>query len=92
MEKYFELKDFIDFLESLKENERKVLYTESMEDGSIENYSFMKIDFVGNTIILYDSPDKCSIGIIQDTPISPWQDYAELVFEDFSMNDEYKIY
>jgi hypothetical protein len=34
----------------------------------------------------------CQTGIIQDSPIAPWDDYAEGVYEDLTMNDEYKIF
>ena len=91
MKRYFDLKDFITFLNLLEDNKVTPLFTESVEDGSIEKHNFMKMMFSGNTIILYDHP-MCQTGIIQDSPVAPWEDYAEGVYEDLTMNDEYKIF
>ena len=91
MKRYFDLQDFITFLNLLEDNKPTELFTESVEDGSIGSYSFMKLQFAGETIILYES--YCGgTGIIQDTPVAPWEDYAEGVYEDLTMNDEYKIF
>ena len=91
MKRYFDLPDFITFLNLLEENKVTELFTESIEDGSIDKHNFMKMEFSGNTIILYDHP-MCQVGIIQDSPVAPWDDYAERVYEDFTMNDEYKLF
>ena len=91
MKRYFDLMDFITFLNLLEDNKVTPLFTESVEDGSIEKYNFMKMMFSDNTIILYDHP-MCQTGIIQDSPVAPWEDYAEGVYEDLTMNDEYKIF
>jgi hypothetical protein len=91
MKRYFSLEDFITFLNLLEENKVTELFTESVEDGSISKYIFMKIKFSGNIIILYDHP-MCQVGIIQDSPVAPWDDYAEGVYEDFTMKDEYKMF
>jgi hypothetical protein len=91
MKRYFDLKDFITFLNLLEDNKVTPLFTESVEDGSIEKYNFMKMMFSDNTIILYDHP-MCQIGIIQDSPVAPWDDYAESVYEDLTMSDEYKLF
>ena len=91
MKRYFDLKDFITFLNLLEDNKVTPLFTESVEDGSIEKHNFMKMMFSNNTIILYDHP-MCQTGIIQDTPVAPWEDYAEGVYEDLTMNDEYKLF
>jgi hypothetical protein len=91
MKRYFDLMDFITFLDLLEDNKVTPLFTESVEDGSIEKYNFMKMMFSDNTIILYDHP-MCQTGIIQDSPVAPWDDYAEGVYEDLTMNDEYKIF
>ena len=91
MKRYFDLPDFISFLNLLEDNKPVKLHTESMEDKSIQDYIFMKMEFSGNTIILYDHP-MCQVGIIQDSPVAPWDDYAEGVYEDFTMNDEYKLF
>ena len=52
------------------------------------------MDFKGKftyEVILYDHPSG-SVGIIQDNPVSPWEDYAEDVYDDLTMNGEYKMY
>ena len=91
MKKYLNLEDFISFIKSLEVNESKILSTESLEDGSIDNHTFMKIQFAGETIVLYEFYAG-GIGIIQDTPVAPWEDYAKGVFEDLTMNDEFKVF
>lgn len=91
MKRYFDLQDFTTFLNLLEENKPNKLFTESLEDGSIDAYNFMKLQFNGNIIILYDHPNH-NVGIIQDTPVAPWQDYAEWVFEVLTSGNEYKIF
>ena len=65
MKRYFDLEDFITFLNLLEDNKVTPLFTESVEDGSIEKHNFMKMMFSDNTIILYDHP-MCQTGIIQE--------------------------
>ena len=89
--KYLNTEGFINFLEELPNDKITALYTESVEDGSIDKHNFMKMEFSGNTIILYDHP-MCQVGIIQDSPVAPWEDYAEGVYEDLTMNGEYKVF
>lgn len=91
MKRYFDLKDFITFLDLLEDNKVTPLFTESVEDGSIEKHNFMKMMFSDNTIILYDHP-LCLTGIIQVRPVAPWDDYVEGVYDDLTMNDEYKLF
>ena len=91
MKRYFNLPDFIVFLNLLEDNKPTKLFTESIEDGNIAEYTFMKIKFNNNDIILYGTPYGCA-GIIQDTPVTPWDDYAEGVFEDLICNGEYKVF
>ena len=89
MKRYFDLNYFIAFLGLLENNTK--LFTESVEDGSISSYSFMKLQFAGETIILYES--YCGgTGIIQDSPVAPWEDYAEGVFEDLVRDGDYKVF
>ena len=91
MKRYFDLEDFITFLNLLEDNKATKLFTESAEDGSISSYSFMKLQFAGETIILYES--YCGgTGIIQDSPVAPWEDYAEGVFEDLVRDGDYKVF
>lgn len=89
--RYFKLEDFIDFLKDLKVGEVKKLHTESMEDGEVRSYSFKKDIFNGNTFILYDS-FYGEVGIIQDTSMISWEDFAEGTFEVLEMNGEYKVF
>ena len=91
MKRYFDLKDFTTFLNLLEDNKVTPIFTESIEDGNIDKYNFMKMEFSGNTIILYDN-SYGSVGIIQDTPVAPWEDYAEGVYEDITVNGEFKIF
>ena len=91
MKRYFDLMDFITFLDLLENNKVTPLFTESVEGGSIEKHNFMKMMFSDNTIILYDNP-MCLTGIIQDSPVAPWNDYAEEVYEDLIQNGEYKMF
>ena len=80
MKKYLSLEDFTNFLESLEISDKPTkLFSEDLE-GEIYEYNFQKIQFNNNNIIIYDEPMGC-IGIIQDTPVGPWQDYAESFFE-----------
>lgn len=91
MKRYFDLKDFICFLNLLEYNKETPLYTESVEDGSTDKHNFMKIKFSGNDVILYDHP-SCTVGIIQDSPVAPREDYAEEVFGDLIQNGEYNMF
>ena len=91
MKRYISKEDFITFLNLLEDSKVTKLFTESVEDGSIDSYSFMKLQFAGETIILYESYYG-GIGIIQDTPVAPWEDYAESVWEDLIREDEYKVF
>lgn len=90
MRRYFDLKDFICFLSLLEENKPSEVITESQE-GEINRYSFMKMQFGKNLIILYDTP-YCNVGMIQDSPVAPWEDYAEGVFEDLTQLGECKMF
>ena len=91
MKRYFSKEDFITFINLLEEDKTTKLFTESIEDGSVESYEFRKIKFAGETIVLYEYYAG-GIEIIQDTPVAPWEDYAEEVFEDLTVNDEFKVY
>ncbi len=88
--RYFNLKDFITFLNLLEENKATELCIE-YTDSSIEKYNFMMLYFNGNAIILYGN-DNSHAGIIQDTPVAPWEDYAEGVFEDLVRDGDYKVF
>ena len=91
MKRYFSKEDFISFIKSLEENKPTKLFTENWEDASFDSHVFMKMQFAGETIVLYEF-NAGGIGIIQDTPVAPWEDYAEGVYEDLTMNDEYKVF
>ena len=89
--KYLNLEDFVSFLNRLRENESQKVYTEYFDGSTVDSYYFMKMSFAGSTIILYETPNAAA-GIIQDTPVAPWEDYAEGVFEDFMMDGEFKVF
>lgn len=91
MKRYFSKEDFITFINLLEEDKTTKVVTESVEDGSVEFHEFRKIMFAGETIVLYECYAG-GIGIIQDTPVAPWEDYAEGVFDDLVRNDEFKVY
>ena len=91
MKRYFDLKDFVTFLNLLEVNRTTELYSECLEDGFVYTHKFLKMEFGNSSIILYDHPSG-HVGIIQDTPVAPWDDYAEGVYEDLTMNDEYKVF
>lgn len=91
MKRYFNREDFICFINLLEENKVTKLFSESIEDGSIDTYNFMKIRFAGELITLYEHYAG-GIGIIQDTPVAPWEDYAEAVYEDLTRDDEFKVF
>lgn len=79
----------------MEANKYSKLSVEYVEDGSTEEVNFLKMDFKGKfiyEIILYENPSSGSIGIIQDTPVSPREDYAEVVYDDLTMNGEFKMY
>lgn len=91
MKRYFDLKDFITFLTFLEIDKTSKVFTESLEDESTEAYEFRKINFAGETIVLYEHYSG-EIGIIQDSPVAPWEDYAEGVFEDLVRDGDYKVF
>lgn len=91
MKRYFDEKEFIAFLNLLEENKQTKLFTESLEDDNVEELTFMKMEFNNWTIILYTHPSG-DVGIIQDTPVAPWEDYAESVFGDLTLDGEFKIF
>ena len=96
MKRYFNLEDFITFLNLLEVGKPASLFVESVAyeeeiEGEIEECKFQKINFCGEDIILYDTL-KGSIGLIQDSPVAPWEDYAEEAYEDITMNDKYKLF
>ena len=91
MRRYFSKEDFITFINLLEEDKTFKVFTESLEDGSVESHEFRKMKFAGETIVLYECYYG-GIGIIQDTPVAPWEDYAEGVFEDLTREGEYKVF
>lgn len=96
MKRYLDLKDFICFLNLLEVGKPTNLYVETVTDeeeveGEVERCIFQKINFCGEKIILYDTL-RGSFGLIQDTPMASWDDYAEGVFEDLMQEGECKVF
>lgn len=96
MKRYFDLKDFIVFLNLLEVGKPTKLYVETIPyeeevEGDIEECVFEKINFCGEDIILYDTL-RGSFGLIQDTPVAPMEDYAEGVFEDLEQEGECRVF
>lgn len=90
MRKELNLEAFIQFLNGLEYDKSKKVFTEDL-DGDTDSYDFLRMNFKGSDIFLYESP-YCSVGIIQDIPVAPWQDYAADVFEMFTGEGEYKVF
>ena len=80
MRRYFSKKDFISFINLLEGDKITPLHTECIEDKSTDVYYFKKVTFLSETIVLYQIYSG-GVGIIQDTPVAPWEDYAEGVWE-----------
>ena len=94
MKRYFSKEDFISFLDLLETGKYSKVFVEYVEDGSTEEVNFLKIDFKGRftfEVILYDH-SAVSVGVIQDTPVASWDDYAKGVYDDLTMNGEFKIF
>ena len=91
MRKELNLEAFIQFLNGLEYDKPKKVFTENLDDGYIDSYDFLRMNFKGNDIFLYESP-YCNIGIIQDVPIAPWQDFAADVLELFEAEGEFKVF
>lgn len=96
MKRYLDLEDFITFLKQLEVGKPTSLYVETIPyeeevEGDIEECVFQKINFCGENVIIYDTL-RGSLGLIQDTPVAPWDDYAESVFEDLENEGECRIF
>jgi len=91
MKKYLDLEGFEEFILDLKIDEPQTVYTEEVDGGHIDAYQFKKIQFAGETIVLYSNP-YADIGIIQDSTLIPIEDYIEGVFQDLEMYGEYKVF
>lgn len=90
MRKELNLEAFIQFLNGLEYDKPKKLFTESL-DGDIDSYDFLRMNFKGSDIFLFENP-FCSVGIIQDLPVVPWQDLAADVLELFEAEGEFKVF
>lgn len=85
-----DLEGFKTFLGNLVNKIPEKVITKSV-DGDEYIYTFMKMQFSGYDIILYDTP-HAMVGIIQDSPIAPMEDYIEMVFEDLEAEGECQVY
>ena len=81
---------FVEFIKNLKFGEIEKVFAKS-EEGDEDNYSFLKLSFCAETVILYESPYH-SIGVIQDCPFAPWEDVCHGVFDDLSCESEYELF
>lgn len=91
MNRYFDKEDFVCFLSLLETNKQSEIYLECIEDSSVSKYKFLKMEFAGSTIVLYEHPCG-TVGIIQDSPIQDWDTLAKEVYEDFTAEGEYKMF
>ena len=81
---------FVEFIKNLKFGEIDKVFTKS-EEGDEDNYSFLKLSFCNETIVLYESQYH-SVGVIQDYSFSSWEEVAEQVYEDLSVDNEYDMF
>ena len=89
--RYLDLEDFMDFLKNIEENNPRTIFLECIEDGSLEQSVFLKMKFNDNLIVLYSHPDG-EVDVIQDTPVSSWEEYAEEIYGDLILNGEYNMF
>ena len=90
MKRYLSKEDFVQFIKQLEVNKQQELCVE-FPKGYTEKCMFLKINFCRDNIVLYDTL-RGSFGLIQDTPVAPWEDYAEEVFEDLGNGGEWKVF
>lgn len=81
---------FIEFIEKLEDNEPKELISVDFE-GNKDEFLFMKVPFAGWFVVLYEN-GYGAVGIIQDTPAAPFEDYAESVFDDLLREGECELF
>ena len=96
MKRYFSQQDFYYFLSLLEVDKEESLFVETIPyqeeiEGDVEECKFLKVNFYGEDIILYDNL-RGGIDIIQNTPSAPWTDYAKLVFEILQNKGKCRIY
>ena len=96
MKRYFDEEDFLSFLNLLEIGKPTSLFVETIPyeeeiEGDVEECTFLKMNFCGNDIILYDTL-RGSFGLIQDTPVAPWEDYAKEVFNDLEHEGKCKVF
>ena len=82
------MEKFIKFLEGIKEGEEKKITIKS--EDNIETIHCKKDSYKGNSFIIYEDV-AMGVGVIQDSPVAPWQDYAEAFYEKLTNNGEYDI-
>lgn len=88
--KKIDVDGFIEFIENLQVGVPSKVFARNL-DGEDESFSFLKIEFSGDTIVLYET--YCgATGVIQDTPVAPWEDYAEGVYEDLNCDGECELF
>lgn len=90
MKKYINCENFIQWLENLKLNNYYSLYVEK-DDSEPMEYLFLRVVFDGSDVIIH-SCAYGGLGTIFDTPIAPWQDYAECLFNDLEDEGRYKLF
>jgi len=78
MEHEMNLDELIKRLSDLKVGEWLTISAEDPE-GRRETLDFYKMQFLADTIILYNTPN-CDVGILQDTAFCSWEDLVEDLF------------
>lgn len=91
MKRYLDYNEFCKFLEDLEEDKMTTVYTEDNDGNECENSSFMKINFNGNIAILFENAYG-EVGILQDTHMMSYEDYAEDLFEYLEEEGRYRVY
>ena len=89
MTQQIDVNGFVEFLTNMEKNVQKEVFVENV-DGDVESVPFIKIDFNRSTVVLYENP-VCSVGIIQDTPVAPFEDYVKEVFYDLENEGENRV-
>ena len=91
MKKYIDFEGFNKLLEDLKSGEKTMVFVEDEEGNAVSNPSFMKIDFVGNTVILFENPFG-GVSVIQDSEWMSYEDYMEELYYDLEESGDCKLY
>lgn len=83
-------KSFLGWLKNLETDKYTELYICNEESDDILPKTFRKISFIRNIILYEDLSD--TISILQDSPVSSWEDSVADLYEAFTFNGENILY